>query len=484
MDHAAFMEAIVNRPDDDTPRLIYADWLEERGDPRGRFVRVQCALERMADNDPRLPSLADEAADLLAAHEAEWIAPLRGYVRDWRFRRGFVDWVDADESWVLAQTAASFASFPVRGICLRFQPRSMPDLAACPHLARIECLSFRGGFLRDRELRELIASPYLDRLTELDMEGHGIETGGVRSLTESRLMPRLRSLDLSKNHAVGDQAARALAAAAGAAGLHTLKLGHTNLTARGVNDLFGSPFLVGLRHLELAAVQQRDLASFIEPIARSPVLNNLTALDLANHPLPLPDFKQLIAVCGRPRFGRLGFANCWLDIGAIAVLGAAPFAGLAALDLRRNRIGSAGLQALAEMPGLASLTELRLGWNEVRDTGVKALALSPHLKRLRTLDLSHNEIGGPGLRALAESANLSGLRELDLSANYVGLESVETLAASPNLARVRSLKLSGNHLGREATSVLAASPTIGRRLRLEMNDAESGAEPTEYSRRA
>jgi uncharacterized protein (TIGR02996 family) len=32
-DDEAFFRAIVDKPDDDAPRLIYADWLDERGDP-------------------------------------------------------------------------------------------------------------------------------------------------------------------------------------------------------------------------------------------------------------------------------------------------------------------------------------------------------------------------------------------------------------------------------------------------------------------
>src|SRR5579884_708793 len=31
----AFLQAITANPDDETPRLVYADWLEERGDPLG-----------------------------------------------------------------------------------------------------------------------------------------------------------------------------------------------------------------------------------------------------------------------------------------------------------------------------------------------------------------------------------------------------------------------------------------------------------------
>jgi uncharacterized protein (TIGR02996 family) len=40
-------------PDNDAPRLVYADWLDEQGDPRGEFIRVQCELARMAQDDAR-----------------------------------------------------------------------------------------------------------------------------------------------------------------------------------------------------------------------------------------------------------------------------------------------------------------------------------------------------------------------------------------------------------------------------------------------
>src|SRR5687767_12335037 len=42
---AAFLRAICDRPDDDLPRLIYADWLEEHGQvERAEFIRVQVEL--------------------------------------------------------------------------------------------------------------------------------------------------------------------------------------------------------------------------------------------------------------------------------------------------------------------------------------------------------------------------------------------------------------------------------------------------------
>ena len=46
--HAPFLADIIANPDDDTPRLIFADWLEERGGrentARAEFIRVQCRL--------------------------------------------------------------------------------------------------------------------------------------------------------------------------------------------------------------------------------------------------------------------------------------------------------------------------------------------------------------------------------------------------------------------------------------------------------
>ena len=44
----AFILDILEYPDDDTPRLVYADWLDDHGDPeRGELIRVQCALARL-----------------------------------------------------------------------------------------------------------------------------------------------------------------------------------------------------------------------------------------------------------------------------------------------------------------------------------------------------------------------------------------------------------------------------------------------------
>ena len=48
MNEQSLLAAVLADPDDDAPRLIYADWLDEQGDcDRAEFIRVQCELARV-----------------------------------------------------------------------------------------------------------------------------------------------------------------------------------------------------------------------------------------------------------------------------------------------------------------------------------------------------------------------------------------------------------------------------------------------------
>src|SRR4051812_42610458 len=89
------LRAIRDNPEDDSLRLVYADWLEEHGGPAGleraEFIRVQCELERLPADEPRRAELERRQDALLADHEAEWAGPLARLVGKYHFRRGFVE---------------------------------------------------------------------------------------------------------------------------------------------------------------------------------------------------------------------------------------------------------------------------------------------------------------------------------------------------------------------------------------------------------
>src|ERR1700680_1652632 len=91
MTHDDFLQAIIERPDDDAPRLIFADWLEDHGEPeRAAFIRVQLDLAKVAEKDERRHGLEEREKELLARHEEEWVRPVRNCVVSWAFQRGFI----------------------------------------------------------------------------------------------------------------------------------------------------------------------------------------------------------------------------------------------------------------------------------------------------------------------------------------------------------------------------------------------------------
>jgi uncharacterized protein (TIGR02996 family) len=82
---ADLVAAIYADPDDDAPRHVLADYLSDRGDPRGEFISLQLAHAR---NDVRIA----RELELQQAHATEWLGALAQVldVRRSRFERGFL----------------------------------------------------------------------------------------------------------------------------------------------------------------------------------------------------------------------------------------------------------------------------------------------------------------------------------------------------------------------------------------------------------
>ncbi len=100
----ALLRAVCAEPDDDGPRLVYADWLEENGQPqRAEFIRVQTELARLPARSQRRARLQAREQELLAKHKDQWLAPLKRFTdkryakysrkEPFEFRRGFVEYM-------------------------------------------------------------------------------------------------------------------------------------------------------------------------------------------------------------------------------------------------------------------------------------------------------------------------------------------------------------------------------------------------------
>jgi uncharacterized protein (TIGR02996 family) len=59
-DEAGFLAAIQTASGDDTTRLVYADWLDERGLPGSEFLRVGCQLLALAPDNREQRDLAGQ----------------------------------------------------------------------------------------------------------------------------------------------------------------------------------------------------------------------------------------------------------------------------------------------------------------------------------------------------------------------------------------------------------------------------------------
>jgi uncharacterized protein (TIGR02996 family) len=94
-DPAALYAAVYAAPDDDGPRAVLADALQEAGDPRGELIALQ--LREHAGS--ATPELRDRAQALIQEHAKAWLGPLRPIIYRATMRRGFLHRVELAGSW-------------------------------------------------------------------------------------------------------------------------------------------------------------------------------------------------------------------------------------------------------------------------------------------------------------------------------------------------------------------------------------------------
>jgi uncharacterized protein (TIGR02996 family) len=266
MTHAdAFLQDILAHPDDDAPRLIFADWLEEQGDAasvaRAEFIRVQCALTRGELPLQKRAELDRRQQQLLEQYGNQWARPIHRWVRTWEFHRGFIDTVAMSADSFFAEANRLFGRAPIRSLTLRplTYPSLHPDvrppliliavLADNKHLRRLRSLSLSDNQMESQHLRALVVSKHLTSLTKLDLSNNRIGDGGIGALSGAPLLGRLEHLNLCGND-IGANGLRALAHALEELSrsrkglrLQRLELSYDNLSAAGQRVIANSLLL-------------------------------------------------------------------------------------------------------------------------------------------------------------------------------------------------------------------------------------------------
>lgn len=269
---SGLLAGIAAHPHDDTPRLVYADWLEENGQPlRAEFIRVQCAVKHLeelpaAQQRPHV-HLWRRNQELLDHHRRDLLGPLGDDLSyfDAVFDRGFLAELTITADLFLKHAAAVRAFKPLPRIRIHqvceeeFRPllscaelalvetlnvaphiaesdrigeSGAGAIAQCPRLNRLEVLEMEGCDIHDEGLLAIAHTQKLPSLIELDVSVNQITNHGVIMFVESPLWPRLRRLVLGGNP-LNDMAAMYLARAADTSQLENLNLRFTGIGSEG-----------------------------------------------------------------------------------------------------------------------------------------------------------------------------------------------------------------------------------------------------------
>jgi uncharacterized protein (TIGR02996 family) len=274
-DEEALLAAIAANPHEDTPRLVYADWLDEHDQPiRAEFIRTEVAVKRLAElptaEQARQIQLFRRRQDLLDHHLADLVGSLAadlGYF-DVVFDRGFVAELELDAARLVKHAETIAALKPLPDITVRDVARWVEtdtDISGPLHLAttiemqperwnepvalsaegiagrfaghgpwrRLRKLDLDHCGVGDVGLASVVGGPGLDAfpaLTDLNLATNDITDTGVRLLVASPLWPRLHKLVLVGNP-LGTETPGLLAAAAATSRLAFLDLRHANISA-------------------------------------------------------------------------------------------------------------------------------------------------------------------------------------------------------------------------------------------------------------
>src|SRR5262245_29946711 len=273
----AFLQAVLDHPEDDAVRLIYGDWLMDRGDPRGEFIHVQCRLALLPRDEPQRRSLQRREQELLDRHRTEWERPAGSVGSRPVFSRGFVEGLTLDAEDFLDHAADLFGRTPLRRVSLQSAAGFVEQVAASPFLGRLTDLDVSGNVLTDVDVRYLAHSPHLRNLTRLSLLGTDLTSNGVWVLAGSLYLTRLIELNLQINR-IGPDGLRALADSPRLVGLASLNLYHNRTGDDGARAVAGSAMLRRLAFLNLGDNRIHDEGAVA--LATAPHLEGLTHLRL------------------------------------------------------------------------------------------------------------------------------------------------------------------------------------------------------------
>jgi len=427
----ALLDAIITGSSEEAEqaRMVYADCLEELGDPaslaRAQFIRAQCDAARYPRWDRRAVEARRIAIALEREHGETWkqeLPALPGVAWE-RFERGFIASVTIDTVDVLRVHATAIrAAAPVTRVVLAqpIENKRTPPPSRWPWL-RTLCVAGEAK-KKFHAVRSIV-----DLVPELEIDASDAYDTHEWLAARKHIVP-LRRFVATGAHPSGNALVQRLTADdTFAAQLEELKL--------------------GTRFVDF------DTGYFDDPTMRAPGAAALAAKRFAN--------------------------VCVLDINLQRVTDAGLRAILASMpklrELSARRCELAKLDYLAQSEG-APIEFLDLGANMLTSAGAIEVAQAPRLSQLAVLRLDGCEVGAHGVEAIVHGTAWRTLRVLELSRNPLALAGVIALSAAPRPAQLHTLKLANCDLTAEATRLLGGMPWLDELFELDLANNELAPE--------
>ncbi len=417
-DRESFIAAIAANPDNDTPRLAFADWLEEGGDgSRAGFIRDQVRLAKLRPGTEEYLELYRRTGATLRANLPAWIqdaCEAFGQPANWepmRSRRsGLTIGIgkSGPDTTLISTDGLLHGSFE-RGF--------LENVTVNVH-------THRDGLPMDRLLRE---NP-ITRLTLLFNSPKFREQDAVAPLRH------IRALSV---------------------------LGY--FTEESASAIFNSSVWQSLKFLSIV-----DRSSdAIQVLCRSPLSKRLQSLRIELHPanmdalsrFPLDYSLRELSVFP----SALQINNDWVAPDSIAGLSTLPFRPtLKKLALSYCTIRDAGLAQLARGDVWIRLRSLSLDGNRFGDPGWRDFVRGRRTPELRMLTASRNFLTNDGAIRLGESSLVETLEYVDLRGNRIEGKGAMALARSFADSPLKKLLLAGNPI-RESDAA-AVRKVLGERV--------------------
>ncbi|MFK7769714.1 MAG: TIGR02996 domain-containing protein [Mariniblastus sp.] len=428
--HPLFAEVIAN-PDDMAPRLVYADWLEEQGDPRSEFIRIQCRIAELTPEDREFHSLDKEQMKWIKSNRHLGAPKLAKLIRHIKYFRGFVENIRLGIRQFLKHSEEIYDLAPIRETFLTsLSHRTMDAFLSCSSISRLHSLKLSNGELTEENWKSFASSTDFTNLKKFT------PTNGVLQDFEMRAVVNFNCIEQ----------------------LVELNLGSWCTSQEVFSEFVKSPRLSGLENLSLNRSKQLDFATLADPVS----LTNLKSVQLVENEISAEIFRLLASSPTFENLRELYFSTNFKTEHDLAsdFIRAQPMKLIERLDLQHNHLNDEFVEAIFHQLEWPHLKRVNFEDCSLTQDAANSIASSERLKQLKDLKLSRNAIYDAGAIAICKSQKVSELGILELSTCGLTDETGKAILDA-DLSMLAHLNMTGNPISREMQLALRRKFGVG-----------------------